>query len=53
MSSKDVVFQECKLVIVKVYIAIDLNERAAVHYLHYLRFKSLLIHLGMPIHDDS
>ena len=36
MSSKDVVFQECKLVVVKIYIAIDLNERAAVHYLHYL-----------------
>ena len=36
MSSEDVVFQEFKLVIVEVYIAIDFNERAVVHYLHYL-----------------
>ena len=34
MNSEHAVFQECKLVIVKVYVAIDLNERAAVHYLH-------------------
>ena len=36
MGSGALVFQECRLVIVEVYIAIDFNERAAVHYLHYL-----------------
>ena len=36
MGSGAAVFQEYRLVIVEVYIAVDFNERAAVHYLHYL-----------------